>query len=117
MEEFNERAQTAGLAAAQRWYWWEVLRNAIVLARRSKMTDKARTRMLFVISSAWFSIALLWGWLSRGWVVGIERQEWGVLTLVVFILYFALVIGWLVPLAWALIRLVSPSALQSKQVR
>jgi len=73
--------------------------------------------MLLAISSAWFSVALLWAWLSRDWFMGIERQEWGILTVAGFLLYFALVIGWLVPLAWALMRLVSPSALQSKQVR
>lgn len=114
MEELNERAQTDGLAAARRWYWREVLRNAIVLAGRSKMTDKARTKMLFGISGVWVSVAVLCGWFTRGWLVAAEHQEWGTMTGVVFLAYVVLVIGWLVPLSWAFFRLVSPSALQSK---
>ncbi len=117
MEEFNERAQSTGLPGARRWYWREILRNMIALAGRGEMTGKARPRTLFLFSGIWFSIALLWMWLSHGWLMGLEHQSWGVVTVVVFLVYFVLVIGWLVPLLWALIRLVSPSLVQGKHFR
>jgi len=117
MEEFNERAQSTGLPAARRWYWREVLRNMIALAGRGEMTSKARPRTLFLISGIWFSIALLWMWLSHGWLMGLEDHEWGVVTVVVFLVYFVLVIGWLIPMLWALIRLVSHSLMRGKHFR
>src|SRR4029077_163924 len=117
MEEFNERKQSAGLPAARRWYWRQILRNIIALAGRVEMTSKTRPRTLFLISGIWFSIALLWMWLTHGWFMGAEHQVWSVLTAVVFLVYFALVIGWLVPLLMALIRLVSPSHMQGKHSR
>lgn len=117
MEEFNERVPTTGFSAARRWYWWAILRNVIALALRGEMTGKARPRTLFLISGIWFSIALLWVWLSLGWLKGLEHQAWGLVTVVVFLVYFVLVIGWLVPLLWALLRLVSPSLMRGKPVR
>ena len=108
MEEFNERAQSSGVSAARRWYWYAILRNLIAMAVRGEMTGKARPRKLFLIAGVWFSIALLLMWLSHGWLMGIEHQAWGVVTVAVFLVYFVLVIGWLVPLLWAFIRLVSP---------
>ena len=117
MEEFNERAQSTGLSAARRWYWRAILRNMIALAVRGEMTDKTRARTLFLISGIWFSIAPLLMWLSYGWLMGAERKAWGVGTAVVLLVYFVLVIGWLVPLLWALIRLVSPLLMQGKHVR
>ena len=116
MEEFNERAQSAGLSAARRWYWRATLRNMIPLAARCEMTGKVRPRTLFLISGIWFSIALLWTW-SHGWLTELEHQAWGVVTIVVFLLYFLLVIGWLAPLVLAFIRLVSSSLIQGKHVR
>jgi hypothetical protein len=116
MEEFNERAQSTGHSAARRWYWRATLRNMIALAARGEMTGKLRPRTLFLISGIWFSIALLWC-LSHGWLGELEHQAWGVVTVAVFLLYFLLVIGWLVPLLLALIRLVSPSLIQRKHVR
>ena len=109
MEEFNERAQSTGLPAARRWYWREILRNMIALAGRGEMTGKARPRTLFLISGSWFSAALLLMWLSRGSIMALEHQAWGVATAVVFLVYFVLVIGWLVPMVWALIKLISRS--------
>ena len=117
MEEFNERAQTTGLAAARRWYWREMLRNIIALAWRGEMAGKARPRTLFLISGIWFSVALLWMWLSHGWLMKSEHQAWGVLTVVALLPYFLLVIGWLIPMLWALIRLGSPSLVRNKHVR
>ena len=117
MEEFNDRAQSTGLSAARRWYWRAILRNLVALAARGGMTGKARPRTLCLISGMWFSIALLWMWLSHGWLMEIEHQAWGVVTVVVFLVYFVLVIGWLIPLLWALIRLVSPSLMQGKHFR
>jgi hypothetical protein len=117
MEEFNERAQSTGLLAARRWYWRAILRNMVALAARREMTGKARPRTLFLISGMWFSIALLWTWLAHGWLMGLEHQAWGVVTVVVFLVYFVLVIDWLIPLLWALIRLVSPSLMQGKHFR
>lgn len=114
MEEFNERAQSAGLRAARRWYWRETVRNMVALAGRREMTGKARPRTLFLISGIWFSIALLWMWLSHGWLMGSEHQLWGVGTVFVFLGYLALVIGWLVPMVWALVRFVSPSPMRRK---
>jgi hypothetical protein len=111
MEEFNERAQSTGLPEARRWYWREVLRNMIALGS-GDMPGKARPRTLFLISGIWFSIALLLMLLSRGWLMGLEHQAWGRVTAVVFLLYFVLTTGWLAPLLWALIRLVSPPARQ-----
>jgi len=106
MEEFNERAQSTGLPAARRWYWREVIRNMIALAGKSEMTSKVRPRTLFLI--LWFSVALFSMWLTHGWLMGLEHQAWGVVTVMVFLGYFALVAGWLGPMLWALIRLVSP---------
>jgi hypothetical protein len=117
MEEFNERAQSTGLPTARRWYWREIVRNMIALAGRDEMTGKARSRTLFLISSIWLSIALLWMWLSHGWFTGLEHQAWGVVTVVVFLLYFVLAIGWLIPMLWALIRLVSPPVMRGKHFR
>jgi hypothetical protein len=117
MEEFHERVQSTGLSAARRWYWRATLRNMIALAARGEMTGKARPRTLFLICGIWFSIAVLWMWLSHGWLTGLEHQAWGVMTAVVFLLYFLLEIGWSVPLLWALIRLVSPSLTQGKHLR
>lgn len=117
MEEFNERKQSAGLPAARRWYWWEILRNIIALAGRVEMTGKTRPRTLFVISGIWFSIALVWVWLTHDWFMGSAHQAWGIATVVLFLVYFALVIGWLVPLLMAFTRLVSSSLLQGKHFR
>lgn len=117
MEEFNERAQSTGLSAARRWYWRAILRNMVALAARGEMTGKARPRTLLLISGIWFCITLLGIWLSHGWLMGLEHQAWGVVTVVVFLVYFVLVIGWLIPLLWALIRLVSPSLMQGKHFR
>ena len=65
------------------------------------MIAKAGSKMFFLVSAVWFSIALLWMWLSHGWF-RIEHQAWGIGTLMVFLA----TIGWLVPLSWGLIRLV-----------
>ena len=117
MEEFNERAQSTGLPAARRWYWREIFRNMIALAGRGEMTGKAGPRTLFLISGIWFSVALLLMWFSHGWFMRLEHQAWGVVTVVVFLVYFVLVIGWLVPMLWALIRLVSPLLMRGKHSR
>lgn len=114
MEEFNERARSTGLPAARRWYWKEIVRNMITLAGSGEMTGNARPRTLFLISGIWFSIALLWMWLSHGWLMRLEHQLWGIVTVLVFLMYFILVIGWLAPMLWALIRLVSPSPMRRK---
>jgi hypothetical protein len=116
MEEFNERVHSNGLPAARRWYWREILRNMIALARRGEMT-KTRQRTLFLISGIWFSLALLCLWLTHGWLMAFQHQAWGIVTVVVFLAYFVLVIGWLVPLLWALIRLVSHSLMQGERFR
>ena len=81
------------------------------------MTGKASPRTLFLISGIWFSVALLLMWLSRGSIMALEHQAWGVATAVVFLVYFVLVIGWLVPMLWALTRLVSPSLIRRKHFR
>lgn len=117
MEEFNERVQSDGLSAARRWYWRATLRNMIALAAGGQMTGKARSKTLFLISGVWFGFALLWLWLSHAWLMGLEHQAWGIVTLLVFLLCFLLMTGWLVPLLWALIRLVSPSLVQAKHGR
>lgn len=80
------------------------------------MTGKIRPRTLFLISGIWFSIALLWC-LSLGWLGKLEHQAWGVVTVVVFLFYVLLMLGWLVPLVLAFIRLVSPSLIHGKHVR
>ena len=116
MEEFNERVQTHGLSAARRWYWRATLRNMIALRARVE-TGKALPRTLFLISGIWFAVALLLMWLSDGWLLGLEHGAWGVMTAVVFLLYSLLMMGWLVPLLWALIRLVSASLIEGKHVR
>jgi hypothetical protein len=38
---------------------------------------------LFLVSGIWFSIALLWTWLSRDWL-RLEHQAWGTMTVVAF---------------------------------
>lgn len=116
-EEFNERVQSNGLSAARRWYWRATLRNVIALRARGEITGKAVPKMLFQISGIWFAVALLLMWHSHGWLMGLEHQAWGVMTAVVFLLYSLLMIGWLVPLLWALIRLDSPSLIEGKHVR
>ena len=50
------------------------------------MTGKARPRTLFLISGIWFSAALLLMWRSRGSIMALEHQAWGVATAVVFLL-------------------------------
>lgn len=117
MEEFNERAQSTGLPAARRWYWREMVRNIIVLVGRGEMAGKRRPRTLFLISGIWLGVALLWIWLSHGWFMRLEHQLWGVGTAAVFLVCFVLVIGWLFPMMWALIRLVSPSPMRRKHSR
>lgn len=117
MEEFNERAQSTGLAAARRWYWRETVRNVIVLARRGEMTSRPRLMTLFLVSGIWFSIALLSMCLSHGWLMRLGHQAWGIITVVILLLYFLLVIGWLVPLLWALTRLASPTPAHRKHVQ
>ena len=76
------------------------------------MVNNARPKMLFLVSGVWFSFALLWMWLSHGWF-SMEHQAWGIGTVTVLLG----LIGWLVPLRWALIRLVSPRLTQSGYVR
>lgn len=105
MEEFSERVESNGLSAARRWYWVATLRNVIALAAGGQMTGKARPRTLFLISSIWFGISLLWVWLSHRWLRGLEHQSWGIVTVLVFAIYIVVVIGWLVPMLWAIIRL------------
>ena len=117
MEEFNERAESTGLSAARRWYWRAILRNIIALGVGGEMTEKPRPRTLFLISGIWFSIALLTMWRSYRWIIGAEHQAWGFVTVGVFLVYSALMIGWFVPLLWAIIRLVSLSHIQSRDVR
>lgn len=112
MEEFNERVQSNGLSAARRWYWRATLRNMIALATGGQMTGKARPRTLFLISGIWFGISLLWVWVSHRWLMGLEHQSWGIVTVMVFLVYVAVVIGWLVPTLWAVIRLFSPSRMR-----
>lgn len=114
MEEFNEHVQSTGLSAAHRWYWRATLRNMIALAAGGQMTRKARPRTLFLISGVWFGIALLWVWLTHGWLMGLEHQAWSIVTVVVFLVYVILVIGWLVPMLRAIIRLVSPSLMRGE---
>ena len=105
MEEFNERVQSHGLSAARRWYWWAILRNMIALAAGGQMFGKSRPKTLFLISGIWFSISLLWVWFSHRWFMGLEHQSWGIVTLMIFLVYVVVVIGWLVPVLWAIIRL------------
>jgi len=116
MEEFNERVESAGPSAARRWYWRAALRNMIVLAG-GQMTGKVRPRTLLLISGVWFGIALLLVWLSHHWLMGIGHQAWGIVTVAVFLVYVALVIGWLFPMLWALIRLVSPSLMRGERLQ
>jgi hypothetical protein len=117
MEEFNERVQSTGLSAARRWYWRAILRNLIALAARGEIIGQVLPRTLFLISGIWFSVAISLIWLSHGWLMGLEHQAWGGVTAVVFLLYFLLVIGWLIPLLWALIRVVSPSHMHGKRLQ
>lgn len=117
MEEFNERVQSNGLSAARRWYWQATLRNMIALAGGGQITRKARPRTLFLISGIWFGISLLWVWVSHSWLMGIEHQSWGIVTVMVFLVYVVVVIGWLVPMLWAIIRLVSPSHMRGVHSR
>lgn len=49
--------------------------------------------------------------------MGAEHKAWGVVTVVFFLVYFVVVIGWLVPLLWAIVKLVSPLLMQGKHVR
>ena len=116
MEEFNERVQSTGLSAARRWYWQAALRNMIALAARGQVTDKARPRTLLIISSGWLGVALLWVLLSHRWMMGLGHQAWGTVTVLVFLVYLLLTIGWLVPLLWAL-RLVSRSLMRGARSR
>ncbi|HET6179940.1 MAG TPA: hypothetical protein VFE61_23665 [Candidatus Sulfotelmatobacter sp.] len=81
------------------------------------MTGKARPRTLFLISGVWFTIALLWTWIAHGWLMGSEHQAWGIVTVLVFLVYLVLAIGWLVPLLTGLIRLISPSLMPGKHFR
>lgn len=105
MEEFNERVKSNGLSAARRWYWWATLRNMIALAAGGQMIGKARPKTLFLISGIWFGISLLWVWFSHRWLMELEHQSWGVVTAIVLFVYFVVVIGWLIPMLWAIIRL------------
>ena len=116
-EEFNERVQSTGLSAARRWYWRATFRNMIALAAGGQMTGKARPRTLFLIAAVWFSLALWWVWFSHRWLMGFEHQAWGTVTVVVFLAYAVLVVGWLVPMLWALIRLFSPVPRKAKHIR
>ena len=65
------------------------------------MTGKARPRTLFLISGVWFGIALLLVCLSRRWLMGLEHQAWGTVTVTVFLVYVVLVIGWFFVYAFA----------------
>jgi len=117
MEEFNERVQSAGLSAARRWYWWATLRNMIALGAGGQMAGKALPKTLFLISGVWCGISLLWVWLSHRWLMGLEHESWGIVTVVVFLVYVVVATGWLVPMLWAVIRLVSPSHLRGAHSR
>jgi isoprenylcysteine carboxyl methyltransferase (ICMT) family protein YpbQ len=117
MEEFNERVQSTGLSAARLWYWRATLRNTIALAAGGQMTGKARPRTLFLISGVWFCIAMLWVWLSHRWLMGLEHQAWGIVTVVVFLVYVIFVVGWLIPVLWPIIRLIFPSAMRGEHFR
>lgn len=123
MEEFNERVQSTGLSAARRWYWRATLRNMMALAAGGQTTRKARPGTLFLISGVWFGIALLWVWFAHRWLIhgsllrGLEHQAWGMGTVLVFLGYFSLTIGWLIPLLWALIRLFSGSPMRGEPSR
>ena len=110
MEEFNERVQSNGLSAARRWYWWATLRNVLALAAGGQITANARPRTLFLISGIWLTISSLWVWFSHNWLIGLEHHSWGIVTVMVFIVYFVVVIGWLIPMLWAIIRLRSTRA-------
>jgi len=109
MEEFNERVQSTGLSAARRWYWRATLRNIIALTAGGPVAGKARPKTLFLISGVWFGISLFWVWLSHRWLKGLEHESWGIVTVVVFLVYLVVGTGWLVPMLWAIIRLVSHS--------
>jgi hypothetical protein len=62
-------------------------------------------KILFLVSGIWFTVAALWMWHSLDYLTTAERQLWGAATLVVFFTYFLLLVGWLVPLLWATIKL------------
>jgi hypothetical protein len=117
MEEFNERVQSTGLSAARRWYWRATLRNMIALAAGGSNDSQSTSKNVVPDLVVWFGFALLWMWLSHRWLMGLEHQAWGIVTLLVVLVYFLLMIGWLVPLLWALIRLVSPSLMRGEQFR
>lgn len=81
------------------------------------MTGKVRPRTLFLIAGVWFGLALLWVWFSHRWLTGFEHQAWGIVTIAVFLAYIVSVIGWLIPMIWALIGLFSPLPTQGKHIR
>ena len=76
------------------------------------MSSQASPKTLFLVSGVWFSIALLWMWLSDAWF-RMEHQAWSVMTPVLLLP----VIGWLIPLIWAFIRLGAPRLPESGQLR
>jgi len=49
-EEYGERAQSLGAAAARRWYWREVIRNAGVLLWRKRIVGTTLIAVLAVLS-------------------------------------------------------------------
>jgi len=73
--------------------------------------------MLFMISGVWFGMGLSLVCLSRHWLMGFEHQAWGVATLAVFLAYSLVAIGWIVPMLWAVIRLISPSLMRGEHSR
>lgn len=81
------------------------------------MTGKARPRTLFQISGVWFGISLLWVWLSHRWLMGLEHQSWGIGTVMVFLVYVVVLTGWLVPMVWAIVRLISHSHMRGVHSR
>lgn len=81
------------------------------------MSGKARPKTLFMISGVWLGLALVSARLSRGWLLGVQHQAWGVVTVVIFLVYFVLVAGWLVPMLWALINLFSRAHTEAKHIR
>ena len=81
------------------------------------MTGKARPRTLFLISGVWFGLAMLLVWRSHRWLMGLEQQAWSIVTVVVFLVYATVVIGWMTPMLMVLIRLVSRSLMRGKHFR
>lgn len=49
------------------------------------MTGKARPTALFLTSIVWIRIALSWVCLSHSWIIGFQRQAWGIGTVLVFL--------------------------------